>query len=287
MTDKEAKRALPRIKVIARAMPETKLRVVKLAQELGLCIGMCGDGTNDAPALKRADVGFAMGDGTDVCKESGDIIITDNNFLSIANCILLGRTFVHNVISFLRFQLPINFTLVVLSISFPIMFGFDAFTAVQILIINIVMDSLNSLAFGGEAPRKEYLQEPTHGKNAPLLGKPAMGQIAWTTFGFCGVFALLGILNSHGMFAGEEIYMSARFALLIIMAVVNGFCVRARGWNILSGLSQNPMFVAVALGIISCTVLIPLLFRMVCLILRDRRKIMRKKSACATICPAV
>ena len=110
MSDDVAKSILHRIKVIARATPDTKLRVVKLAQNLNLCIGMCGDGTNDAPALKRADVGFAMGDGTDVCKESGDIIITDNNFLSIAKCILLGRTFVHNVINFLKFQLPINFS---------------------------------------------------------------------------------------------------------------------------------------------------------------------------------
>lgn len=255
MPDDKIKGILQNIKVIARATPGTKLRLVKLAQSVGLCIGMCGDGTNDAPALKRADVGFAMGDGTDVCKESSDIIITDNNFLSIANCILLGRTFVHNVVNFLKFQLPINLTLVILSILFPVLFGLDAFTAVQILLVNIVMDSLNSLAFGGEAPRKEYLQEPTHGKNAPLLSKPALGQIAWTTFGFCGVFAILGILNCRGMFTSEEIYMSARFALLVIMAVINGFCVRARGWNIFAGLSQNPMFMLVALGIISGTVL--------------------------------
>ncbi|MDW2994918.1 MAG: cation-transporting P-type ATPase [Alphaproteobacteria bacterium] len=255
MSDEQVKGILHNIKVIARATPSTKLRLVKLAQSVGLCIGMCGDGTNDAPALKRADVGFAMGDGTDVCKESSDIIITDNNFLSIANCILLGRTFVHNVVNFLKFQLPINFTLVVLSILFPILFGLDAFTAVQILLVNIVMDSLNSLAFGGEAPRKEYLQERTYGKNAPLLNKSALGQIIWTTFGFCGVFALLELLHSNGLFVTEDAYMSARFALLIIMAVVNGFCVRARGCNIFAGLSQNPMFMVVALGIVVCTVL--------------------------------
>lgn len=255
MSDDEVKHMLRKIKVIARATPNTKLRLVKLAQSVGLCIGMCGDGTNDAPALKRADVGFAMGDGTDVCKESSDIIITDSNFLSIANCILLGRTFVHNITSFLKFQLPINFTLVVLSIVFPVLFGLDAFTAVQILIVNIVMDSLNSLAFGGEPPRQEYLLEPTHGKNAPLLSRQILWQIVWSTFGFCLVFALLEILHTNGMFASGAIYMSARFALLIIMAVVNGFCVRARGLNIFSGLFQNPMFVIVALGIIACTIL--------------------------------
>ena len=118
LPDDDAKKSLSKIKVIARATPGTKLRVVQLAQSMKKCIGMCGDGTNDAPALRRADVGFAMGDGTDVSKEAGDIIITDNNFLSIANCILFGRTFVHNVINFLRFQLPINFTLVCRNINY-------------------------------------------------------------------------------------------------------------------------------------------------------------------------
>ena len=255
MSDADAKRALPHIKVIARAMPETKLRVVKLAQSLGLCIGMCGDGTNDAPALKRADVGFAMGDGTDVCKESCDIIITDNNFLSIANCILLGRTFVHNVISFLKFQLPINFALVILSVLFPIMVGFDAFTAVQILIINIVMDSLNSLAFGGEPGHAEYMREPAQGKNAPLLTRNTMGQIAWTTIGFVCVFGLMELPCIRNTVDSASVYMSMRFALLVIMAIVNGFCVRASGFNILRGLRKNPMFVMVAFGVVACTVL--------------------------------
>ena len=255
ISDQEAKKILPNIKVIARATPGTKLRIVKLAQSLGLCIGMCGDGTNDAPALKRADVGFAMGDGTDVCKESGDIIITDNNFISIANSILLGRTFVHNVVNFLRFQLPINFSLVILSILFPILFGFDAFTAVQILIINIVMDSLNSLAFGGEPPHKKYLQEPAQGKNAPLLSRSTIMQILWTTIGFICVFALMEIPFIKNYFDTSAAYMSARFALLVVMAIVNGFCVRADSYNIFTGLSKNPMFILVAFGVIACTIL--------------------------------
>lgn len=253
--DDTAKEMLSKIKVIARATPETKLRVVKLAQTLNLCIGMCGDGTNDAPALKRADVGFAMGDGTDVCKESSDIIITDNNFLSIAKCILLGRTFIHNVINFLKFQLPINFSLVILSILFPLMFGFDAFTAVQILIINIVMDSLNSLAFGGELARPEYMSEPAQGKKAPLLSRSVLTQVAWTTIGFVCVFGILASPMVRPIFDTTDTYMSARFALLVIMAIVNGFCVRADGFNIFRRLRTNPMFIAVAIGVVLCTVL--------------------------------
>ena len=253
LSDDEAKKTLHNVKVIARATPTTKLRVVQLAQSMNKSIGMCGDGTNDAPALKSADVGFAMGNGTDVCKEASDIIITDNNFLSVANCILLGRTFVHNVVNFLRFQLPINFTLVILSIVFPIMFGFDAFTAVQILIVNIVMDSLNSLAFGGEPPHKEYLSETVKTKNTPLLSKDIIAQIIWTTAGFCGVFAILQQLHKHAIF-NDDVYMSARFALLVIMAVMNGFCVRTNKFNLFDGLYKNPMFIIVAVGIISTTI---------------------------------
>ncbi len=255
MSDTVATEKLRQIKVIARATPDTKLRIVKLAQAQDLCIGMCGDGTNDAPALKRADVGFAMGDGTDVCKESSDIIITDNNFISIANCILLGRTFVHNVINFLKFQLPINFSLVVLSILFPIMFGFDAFTAVQILIINIVMDSLNSIAFGGEPARSEYMTEPAQGKNAPLLSRRVLAQVAFTTVGFVCVFGVLAMPSIHRLFPSDIAYASARFALLVIMAIVNGFCVRTDGFNIFRRISRNPMFIAVAFGVIAATVL--------------------------------
>lgn len=253
ISDDEALKMLPHIRVIARATPSTKLRIVKLAQSLNLCIGMCGDGTNDAPALKRADVGFAMGDGTDVCKESSDIIITDNNFISIANSILLGRTFVHNVKNFLKFQLPINFALVALSILYPILFGFDAFTAVQILIINIVMDSLNSLAFGGEPSRPEYMTEPAQGKNAPLISRPLLHQVLWTTVAFIAVFAILATPQVRGYFDTPSSYMSARFALLVIMAIVNGFCVRVDGFNLFARIRSNPMFIMVAIGVVAAT----------------------------------
>lgn len=254
ISDDEAIKMLPNIRVIARATPATKLRIVKLAQSLNLCIGMCGDGTNDAPALKRADVGFAMGDGTDVCKESSDIIITDNNFISIANSILLGRTFVHNVKNFLKFQLPINFSLVILSILFPILYGFDAFTAVQILIINIVMDSLNSLAFGGEPSRPEYMTEPALGKNAPLISKRVLNQVIWTTLGFVAVFGLMELPFIHRYFDTATAYMSARFALLVIMAIVNGFCVRVDGFNLFARIRTNPMFIMVAIGVVAATI---------------------------------
>ena len=243
MSDAAVKRILPKIRVIARATPHTKLRLVQIAQEMGLCIGMCGDGTNDAPALKGADVGYAMGDSTDVCKEASDIIITDNNFVSIGNSILMGRTFMHNVTGFLRFQLPINFTLAAISILFPLVIGIEALMAVQILIINIVIDSLNSLAFGGEPPRAEYMTEPPAGKNAKLVTGDTIAGVIWTTI--AGVFIFTLTLAEPFVAIFGDAAMSARFALIIIMAMLNGFCVRVRGFDIFSGLSKNPMFLIV------------------------------------------
>lgn len=246
LPDARARRMLPKISVIARATPYTKLRVVELARMDGISIGMCGDGTNDAPALRAADVGFAMGDSTDVCKGASDIIIVDNNFISIANSILMGRTFMHNVVGFLRFQLPINFILVAVSILFPLFLGFDAIMAVQILIINIIIDSLNSLAFGGEAARPEYMREPVHGKNSPLITRETLRGVIWTTVVGVFIVSITTTPAAMRLFGNAGAALSARFALIIIVAMLNGFCVRAPGYNIFSGLRANPMFVAVA-----------------------------------------
>ena len=104
MSDEEVKAIIPNLRVIARALPTDKSRMVKLAQELNLVCGMTGDGVNDAPALKRADVGFAMGSGTDVAKEAGSIVILDDNFKSIESAILYGRTIYNNILKFIKFH---------------------------------------------------------------------------------------------------------------------------------------------------------------------------------------
>lgn len=255
LPDARARKILPRIAVIARATPQTKLRVVELVRRDGISIGMCGDGTNDAPALKGADVGFAMGDSTDVCKGASDIIIVDNNFISITNSILMGRTFMHNVVNFLRFQLPINFILVAVSILFPLVLGFDAIMAVQILIINIIIDSLNSLAFGGEPPRPEYMREPVGGKNSPLITWQTAKSVIWTTVAGVFILALTILPPISGVFGGAATAMSARFAVLVTMAMLNGFVVRVPGYNIFWHLKSNPMFIFVALFVFAGTYL--------------------------------
>ena len=255
MKDSEIKRKLYKIKVVARAVPRTKLRLVKIAQEMNLCIGMCGDGTNDAPALKRADVGFAMGSGTDVCKEAGDIIITDDNFVSIADAVLFGRTFSNNINKFLMFQMPINLMLVVFSFIYPIAFLVPAFVAVQILIINIVMDSLNSLAFSGEPAKLEYMNVPPQKKGASLFSKQTLFRIVAGCVEFGIVFALLFVPAIQKIFGNNpEVNLTVRFALIMLMAAFNGFNVRVDNWRLLNNIGRNPMFIVIALCIIIGTV---------------------------------
>ena len=257
MTDAEVKNNLYRIKVVARAVPYTKLRLVKIAQEMNLCIGMCGDGTNDAPALKRADVGFAMGSGTDVCKEAGDIIIVDDNFVSITDAVLFGRTFLNNVTKFLMFQMPINLMLVILSLIYPVVFAVPAFVAVQILIINIVMDSLNSLAFGGEPAKSEYMDVPPQKKGASLFAGETLKKIVFGCIEFTVVFSLLFVPAIHDVFGdNQNVNLTVRFALIMIMAAFNGFNVRVNDMRLLRNIDKNPMFLIIAFGIVIGTICI-------------------------------
>lgn len=255
MPDAMASRLLPRIRIVARATPHTKLRIVKMARRCGMSIGMCGDGTNDAAALKAADVGFAMGTSTDVCKAASDIIITDNNFVSVVNSVLLGRTFVHNVSSFLKFQLSVNFILIIISILFPMFVGMGALCAVQILIINIVIDSLNSIAFGNEPPHPEYLLEPVGGHNTPLITRDMLLQIIWMVVMGVFLFALTTMPMIYNVFNDAAQYASGRFVLLIVMALCNGLWIRSSGNNVFRGLGRNPMFIWMGLLVVGGTFL--------------------------------
>ena len=160
MSDEKLKLLLPKIKVVARALPQDKSRLVRISQELGLVVGMTGDGVNDAPALKTSDVGFSMGSGTEVAKEASDIVILDDNFLSITKSILYGRTIFKSIRKFIIFQLTVNLCAVGISIIGPFI-GIDTpITVIQMLWINMVMDTLAALAFAGEPPLKEYMEEP-------------------------------------------------------------------------------------------------------------------------------
>lgn len=250
MTDEEVKDIIPSLRVISRCSPNTKLRLVTLAQEIGKSVAMTGDGVNDSPALKRSDVGFGMQSGSDVAKEASDIVLTDDNFASTVKAAELGRTFMHNIMMFLEFQLPINISLLILSIVYPMLSaGASILASVQILIVNIIMDSLNSLSFGGEPPKEEYMSEKPIKKGSGLFIRGAKERIAISTCSFIAVYGILTISPIKCIFTSELESLTARFALLCFMAVFNGFNIRTEHMNLLSGLSSNKLFTKIALGI--------------------------------------
>jgi calcium-translocating P-type ATPase len=253
MSDDEVKSIIPRLRVISRCSPNTKLRLVTLAQEIGKSVAMTGDGVNDSPALKRADVGFGMQGGSDVAKEASDIVLTDDNFASVVKAVELGRTFMHNIMMFLEFQLPINISLLILSVIYPMIATGALLASVQILIVNIIMDSLNSLSFGGEPPKDEYMTEKPIKKGSGLFIRGAKKRIAISTVAFIVLYGIITFSPIANMFASETEAMTARFALLCFMAVFNGFNIRTEHINLFNGIGKNKLFSAIAIGIFAMT----------------------------------
>jgi calcium-translocating P-type ATPase len=253
MSDDEVKSIIPRLRVISRCSPNTKLRLVTLAQEIGKSVAMTGDGVNDSPALKRADVGFGMQGGSDVAKEASDIVLTDDNFASVVKAVELGRTFMHNIMMFLEFQLPINISLLILSVIYPMIAAGALLASVQILIVNIIMDSLNSLSFGGEPPKDEYMTEKPIKKGSGLFIRGAKKRIAISTVAFIALYGIITFSPIANMFASETEAMTARFALLCFMAVFNGFNIRTEHINLFNGIGKNKLFSAIAIGIFVMT----------------------------------
>lgn len=256
MSDDDIKKIIPFLRVISRCSPNTKLRLVTLTQEIGKSVAMTGDGVNDSPALKRADVGFGMQGGSDVAKEASDIILTDDNFASVVKAVELGRTFMHNIMMFLEFQLPINIALLILSVGYPLIATGALLASVQILIVNIIMDSLNSLSFGGEPPKPEYMVEQPIKKGSGLFIRGAKKRITISTISFIVLFGIITLSPIAKMFSNEVEAITARFALLCFMAVFNGFGIRTEHINLLNGISKNKLFSYIAISIFGLTVLL-------------------------------
>lgn len=256
MSDDEVKSIIPKLRVISRCSPNTKLRLVTLAQEIGKSVAMTGDGVNDSPALKRADVGFGMQGGSDVAKEASDIVLTDDNFASVVKAVELGRTFMHNIMMFLEFQLPINIALLILSVIYPMVAIGALLASVQILIVNIIMDSLNSLSFGGEPPKEEYMSERPIKKGSGLFIRGAKKRIAISTAAFIALYGIITFSPVSNMFATDAEAMTARFALLCFMAVFNGFNIRTEHMNLFKGIGKNKLFSYIAVGICAMTVIL-------------------------------
>ena len=246
LSDEKLKELLPRITVIARALPQDKSRLVRVSQEMGLVVGMTGDGVNDAPALKKADVGFAMGSGTDVSKEASDIIILDNNFISITKAILYGRTVFKSIRKFIIFQLTINLCAVGISIIGPFIGVDTPVTVIQMLWINMVMDTLAGLAFSYEPPILEYMSEYPKKKTEPILNKYMLNEILITgvySSLLCIVFLKSNIISAF--YRGQDYLMSAFFGLFIFMGIFNSLNARTTRLNLCKGIFKNKVFIII------------------------------------------
>ena len=255
LSDNELKLKLPTLAVVARALPQDKSRLVRISQEEGLVVGMTGDGINDAPALKRADIGFAMGNGTSVAKEASDIIIIDSNLSSISKAVLYGRTIFKSIRKFITLQLTMNFCAVGISMIGPFI-GFDSpVTVVQMLWINIIMDTLGGLAFAGEAPIADYMKEPPKKREEPILNGAMVFQIAFSVIFTVGIFLsflLCPAITSRFRASSDNAYLlSAFFALFIFASVFHCFNARTDRLKIFSNLSKNKPFIFIMILILA------------------------------------
>ncbi len=246
--DEELKQLLPDLRVVSRALPTDKSRLVRVAQELNMVVGMTGDGVNDSPALKKADVGFAMGSGTEVAKEAGDITIMDDNFSSIEKAILYGRTMFKSIRKFLIFQLTVNVAAVLTCFIGPLMGENVIMTVIQLLMINLAMDTLAAIAFGSEPALREYMKEKPIPRSASIISKEMLVEIIisalYVTF-IC--LAILFLPPVRGLFGDVDLtYLkSAVFATFMMAITFNGFNARTGHVNVLEGLGRNKNFLLV------------------------------------------
>lgn len=256
MSDRDLEKIFPYLRVVARALPSDKSRLVKVAQKMNLVCGMTGDGVNDAPALKKADIGFSMGSGTEVAKEAGDIVIMDDNIGSIARAVSYGRTIFKSIRKFLIFKLIINFCAMTICIIAPLLKIDTPITVIQMLWINIVMDTLAGLAFGGEKPLAKYMTEPPKRRDEPIINRYMWQQIIVGSIVTALIslwFLLSPTVQNHFDAQGGTAYAaSAFFMFFMFMNIYNAFNARTHEVNPLSNIKLNKAFIWI-MGIVSIT----------------------------------
>ena len=249
MTDEEIENILDKLKVLSRSLPQDKNRLVRIAEHKNLVVGMTGDGVNDAPALKKASVGFSMGSGTEIAKETSDIVILDNNIKSISTAILYGRTIFKSIRKFVIFQLSVNCCTVLLSIIGPFIGILSPITVVQVLWVNMVMDTFAGLAFSFEPALLEYMYEKPKYKKENIINSYMKNQILCD-----GIFSMLiciwflksNFINSIYRISPDNKYlMTAFFGLFIFIDIFNAFNARTNRINTFSNLIKNKVFLII------------------------------------------
>ncbi len=251
MTDDEVALILPDLRVVSRALPTDKSRLVRIAQNMGKVVGMTGDGVNDSAALKMADVGFAMGSGSEVAKEAGDIVILDDNFSSITNAVRYGRTIFKSIRKFIIFQLTVNIAAVLTAFLGPLL-GIDfPLTIIQILWINIIMDTLAALALGGEPALKRFMNEKPVKREANIVSKYMASSIVTgglyiTAFSmFFLLFEPFRELFVRNGVPDKAVFLTAFFNLFIFLIMFNSFNARTETIRLFENITQNRGFLPI------------------------------------------
>ena len=253
MSDEELKKVLPNLKVVSRAKPLDKKRLVSISQQLDNVCGMTGDGVNDAPALKQADIGFAMGDGTAVAQEAGDVVILNNSLTSIKDCVLNSRTMAKSVGKFLIFQLTVNISTLLMNIIAPILGWTEPFSIVQILWINLIMDTLAAMAFGGEPILDRYMKDQPAKRTDNILTSYIKSAIGTSSI-FITLGSILILENIAGITSfvtpegcsDPELYKKTfMFAFFIYSIIFNSLNTRSEKFNLFEHIGENINFVRV------------------------------------------
>jgi len=247
LSDGDALEAVKTLRILSRACPLDKLRLVKLLQETGAVVGVTGDGTNDAAALKQAQVGLAMGSGTAIAKEASDIILLDDSFSSIVNAVLWGRSLYENIQKFLLFQLTINVVALGTALLGPFIGIELPLTVTQMLWVNLIMDTFAALALATEPPNPEVLRRSPRHPDAFIITPAMATQIAVLGLGF--LVLMIGFLKyqmQDGVVTTYE--LSVFFATFVFLQLWNLFNARCFGLSVsaFDGLAKNPAFGAIA-----------------------------------------
>eukprot|EP01114_Cavostelium_apophysatum_P015310 TRINITY_DN413_c0_g1_i3.p1 TRINITY_DN413_c0_g1~~TRINITY_DN413_c0_g1_i3.p1 ORF type:complete len:1090 (+),score=320.14 TRINITY_DN413_c0_g1_i3:237-3506(+) len=254
LSEQELEKLIPKLQVVARCSPEDKLILVKKLRKMGEVVACTGDGSNDAPILREADVGFAMGiSGTEVAKDACDIVLLDDNFSSIEKAVLWGRNVYDSIRKFVQFQLTVNVVAVVTSFVGAVTTGESPLGAMQMLWVNLTMDTMASLALATQRPAKDLLDRPPYGRKvqliSPRMWRNILGQAA---FQLSVIFVILYIGNKLPYIGipddkSDPIRSTIIFNTFVFLQVFNEINSRKLGneINVFSGFFTNWVFLAV------------------------------------------
>ena len=257
LSDDELIGILPKLRVLARALPEDKVRLVNVSARAGLVVGMTGDGINDAPSLKLADVGFAMGSGTDIAKSAADIVLLDDSFEAISKTVLYGRTIFKSIRKFITFQLIMNLAACGITLLGPYIRVDTPITIIQMLWVNIIMDTLGGLAFAGEPALKYYMLEKPKKREEPILSRQMLSHVMLNGAYTLALLVFFLTYPAFRVYFGSLTHhLTAFYALFIFAGIVNSFTARSERLFIFSGLLKNKAFILIMSFITAIQILI-------------------------------